>query len=120
MKKINVLLIAIMAVFVMISCGGDDRFNEVEYFKDAQKSRIYCVQTDVNDQSELRQWADYNAMNTTGCITRVYFYKPGETIPPITTSPNLARVYEELDQSNYFIIYMKHPSGEVDIFSKTK
>jgi len=91
------------------SCGSSD-FEQVDYYKNSRKTRIFLIQTNLTDSMELLNYGE-NLTHTDGASTEAYFYQSKEDIYPISSRTDLGQIYEVLSSSNYFAKYSKNSSG---------
>lgn len=84
MNTLNQKLVAFLLVLILFasSCGGGNseprKFNELGYFKDSNKARVYTVSYTPNTtEAEIKEYGS-GKMHTLGAVTVTYFY-PADT-----------------------------------------
>jgi hypothetical protein len=114
MKRLIKISLVALSIVLFHSCV-ESSFHEVEYFKDEQKNRVYCIVTDIKDTALLKDYVSDRLMHTQGSITQAYFYKDASTIRPISQAENVSHAFENVAETKFFAKVYYDPKGELNV-----
>jgi len=119
MKKLLIpVLLMIIMVIPEITFASDNPFNEVGYYKDKARHRIFAISfKNGTTEEQIKAYAS-KLMNTKGRFTAAYFYPEGSKIPSsgLTLAGSLVKanwlLYEAPGMSKWHYAYMHTVDGK--------
>lgn len=119
MKKISKVLLYISSIVFLSACSSDLDFEQIEYFKNKEKWRVFVYIAPDATIEQMKVHAR-KQMYTPGKTTDVYYYRsnPGFTPHSVTNASNAIEAQKLASRPGCVLRYQKGPRGE-EYFSET-
>lgn len=107
------LAFAIVSTLWLISCASGPKFEQLEYYKNAAKWRVFVYVTPDATMEQIKEHAR-KQMYTPGKTTDVYYYRsnPGFTPYSVTNASNAIEAQKLASRPGCVLRYQKGPNED--------